>query len=56
MGESGKEFEKARSEPDTSWGGSVRQATSRARRYFWLTDDSGWVTGAEIPVSGGIRV
>ena len=22
---------------------------------FLATDDSGWVTGAEIPVSGGIR-
>jgi 3-oxoacyl-[acyl-carrier protein] reductase len=36
--------------------GRLGQATDVAGAALFLaTEDSGWVTGAEIPVSGGIR-
>ena len=55
QGESGKEFEKlALSRTPMGRIGEANDIAGAA--LFLATDDSGWVTGAEIPVSGGIRV
>ena len=55
MGESSKEFEKAALSRTPL--GRIGEASDIAGAALFLaTDDSGWVTGAEIPVSGGIRV
>ena len=54
MGESSKEFEKVALSRTPL--GRIGEASDIAGAALFLaTDDSGWVTGAEIPVSGGIR-
>ena len=54
MGENSKEFEKvALSRTPLGRIGEANDIAGAA--LFLATDDSGWVTGAEIPVSGGIR-
>jgi 3-oxoacyl-[acyl-carrier protein] reductase len=54
IGEASKEFEKIALSRTPL--GRIGQANDIAGAALFLaTDDSGWVTGAEIPVSGGIR-